>query len=158
MNKLYLFTGGFILIYIFGNFVSHIYYKRKHENLLKLLKGKDYILIRNTEISIEASGKTPYKNHMNKADVIFFGEHLLLLLRSNIFRQALPVLQISRIGNPEKLPYVWEEINFISKMKVGDQFRITGFSMRGSFRIHYKIFINLKNTGFDLESDLNTDI
>ncbi|GEN74598.1 hypothetical protein [Chryseobacterium hagamense] len=158
INNLYLFTGGFILIFILGNFVSHLCYKRKHESLLKLFKGKDYILIRNTEISIEASGKPPYKNHMNKADVIFSGEYLLLVIRSQIFVQALPVLQISRIGNYEKFPYVWEELGYISKMKVKDQLRITGFSMRGPFRINYKIFINIKNAGFDLENDLKKDL
>lgn len=43
-------------------------------------------------------------------------------------------------------------------MKVADQLRITGFSMRGTLRINYKIFINLKSTGFDLENDLTKDI
>jgi len=95
---------------------------------------------------------------MNKADVIFFNEHLFLLITSSLFRQAQPVLQISRIGNHEKFPYVWEEVDYISKTKVEDRIRITGFAMRGTFKINDKIFINLKDTGFDLENYLEKDI
>jgi hypothetical protein len=158
MNELCFLIGGFILLIILRTLVSHFYYKKKQELFFRSLQGKDFIVIRNTEINIEASGRTPYQHQMNKADIIFFNGHLFLLITGRLFRQAQPVLQISRIGNQEKFPYVWEEVNYISKMKVADQLRITGFSMRGTLRINYKIFINLKGTGFDLENDLTKDI
>jgi len=123
---------------------------------LEFFNGKKYILIKNISTNIDASNsKSPYNYQINKADVIFFKDHIFLLVTSRFFKQAQPILQISRIGNTEKFPNIWEEVNYISKMKVEDKLRITGFSDRGSLKISYKIFLDFKNKKFDLESYLN---
>lgn len=152
MNELYFFIGGFILIFIFGNLTLHLYYKRKHEKFLAFLKGKDFVIIKNAKIDIDISGgRTSYNYHKNIADVVFFKNHIFLLATSKFLKQAQPILQLSRIGNNEKFSEIWEEIQYISKMKVENKLRITGFSMRGSLRINYKIFVNLENKDFCIQ-------
>ncbi|WP_428068758.1 hypothetical protein [Chryseobacterium gambrini] len=151
--ELYFVIGGFICLVIAGNLGTHFYYKKKHRQLLEFLKGKEFVCIKNIGIDIDAShSKTFHDYRVNKADVIFFKTHIFLLINGKIFRQAQPILQISRIGNTEKFKDVWEEINYISKMKVENKLRISGFALRGSFKVDYKIFLDFQNKDFDLEN------
>lgn len=88
--------------------------------------------------------------------MLSFKTHIFLLINGKIFRQAQPILQISRIGNTEKFKDVWEEINYISKMKVENKLRISGFALRGSFKVDYKIFLDFQNKDFDLENYIDS--
>ncbi|WBV53239.1 hypothetical protein [Chryseobacterium gambrini] len=151
--ELYFVIGGFICLVIARNLGTHFYYKIKHRQLLEFLKGK----IKNIGIDIEALHSNASRSYkVNKTDVIFFKTHIFLLINGKIFRQAQPILQISRIGNTEKFKDVWEEINYISKMKVENKLRINGFALRGSFKVDYKIFLDFQNKDFDLENYINS--
>ncbi|WP_308003866.1 hypothetical protein, partial [uncultured Chryseobacterium sp.] len=155
--ELYFVIGGFICLVIARNLGTHFYYKIKHRQLLEFLKGKKYVCIKNIGIDIEAlHSKASRSYKVNKTDVIFFKTHIFLLINGKIFRQAQPILQISRIGNTEKFKDVWEEINYISKMKVENKLRISGFALRGSFKVDYKIFLDFQNKDFDLENYIDS--
>ncbi|GAA5102330.1 hypothetical protein GCM10023210_43240 [Chryseobacterium ginsengisoli] len=153
--EIYFIFSGILCFLILGHLGVHFYNKEKHKKLLEFLNGKDYLLVKNVSTDIDVSISKSIFNHINKANVIFFKDHIFLLVTSKIFRQAQPILQISRIGNNEKFANIWEEINYISKIKIEDKLRITGFSDRGSLKINYKIFLDFKNKNFDLESYLN---
>lgn len=152
----------FVIVVLFcflviGNVGTHFYYKEKHKQLLKFLIGKEFLCIENVKIDIDVSHNKTFRGYqINKADVIFFRKHIFLLIRGKIFSQAQPILQISRIGNTEKFKDVWEEINYISKMKVENKLRISGFALRGSFKVDYKIFLDFENKDFDLENYINS--
>lgn len=141
---------------VIGNVGTHFYYKEKHKQLLKFLIGKEFVCIKNIGKDIEAlHSKASRSYKINKTDIIFFKTHIFLLINGKIFRQAQPILQISRIGNTEKFKDVWEEINYISKMKVKNKLRVSGFALRGSFKVDYKIFLDFQNKDFDLENYIN---
>lgn len=156
MMQMYFIFLGIVCFLILGNLGIHYYNTRQHKKILEFLNGQEYFVIKNVIVNIDvASSKSLYNYQINTANVIFFKNHIFLLISSKIFKQAQPILQISRIGNKEKFDNVSEEINYISKLKINNKLRITGFSERGSVKIGYKIFLDFKTTNFDLEQYLN---
>ena len=148
--------GGILSLWVLRNLGTHFYNKRKHQKFLEFFNEKKYILIKNISTNIDVSkSKSPYHYQINKADVIFFREHIFLLITSKILKQAQPILQISRIGNTEKFADIWEEINYISKSKVSTINGLPLMSQRGSLKINYKIFLDFENKNFNFEQYLN---
>ncbi len=41
-------------------------------------------------------------------------------------------------------------------MKVENKLRISGFALRGSFKVDYKIFLDFQNKDFDLENYIDS--
>lgn len=153
--EIYFIISGILCLLIVGNLGIHFYNKNKHRKLLDFLNRQDYILIKNIPVNIDSSSsKSLYNYQINYADVIFFQEHIFLLITSKIFKQAQPILQISKIGNNEKFPNVWEEINYVSKLAINTKLRIIGFSERGLVKINYKILLDFTDKNFDLNSIL----
>lgn len=154
--EVYFAIGGLFCLLIVGNLGTHFYYKEKHRKLLEFLKGKEFVCIKNVKINIDVSHNKTFRDYqVDKADVILFKKHIFLLITGKFFKQAQPIVQISRIGNTEKFKDIWEEINYISKMKVENTLRIVGFALRGAFKVDYKIFLDFENKNFDLEQYLS---
>jgi len=106
------------------------------------LSGKYLKKIENTFTDIDvSSSKSIYNYQVNKADIILLDDHIFLLAKSRIFKIAQPILQISRIDNDEKFPYVWEEISYISRQEINQNLLIKGYAQRNSIKITYKIVI-----------------
>jgi len=132
----------FLCIYIFGNLGFHYFNKKKHEKFMLFLSGKYLKKIENTFTDIDvSSSKSIYNYQVNKADIILLDDHIFLLAKSRIFKIAQPILQISRIDNDEKFPYVWEEISYISRQEINQNLLIKGYAQRNSIKITYKIVI-----------------
>jgi len=141
----------FLCIYIFGNLGFHYFNKKKHEKFLLSLSVEDFKRIENLSIDIDvSSSKSIYNYQVNKADIILLDDHIFLLVKSKIFKIAQPILQISRIDNDEKFPYVWEEISYISKQEINQNLFIRGYAQRNSIKITYKIVIGFSQKDMDI--------
>lgn len=101
--ELYFTIVALFCFLMIGNVGTHFYNKRKHKKLLEFLNRKDYVLIQNISTNIEVSSNKFVYNQVNKANVIFFKDHIFLLTTSKICKIGQPTLQINRIGNNENL-------------------------------------------------------
>lgn len=149
--EIYLIFGIIIFIIFAGKLVSHYHNKNKEERFLESLSGKKIVKLSDIDTDIDVSSSKSVCNYqINKSTIILLDNHIFLLTRSKIFNIAQPILQISKIGNNENFPCVWEEINYISKQQVDYKIRIKGFSKRGLAKIDYRIILDFTNTKFDL--------
>lgn len=141
-----------IFLFIFGNLGIHYYYKNKHKELIKSLKGKNYKLISKVSMTMESSGKIAFSHQRNKADVIFLDDEIFLLLFNKPFPQAQPILQIS--NSDKSFSNISKKISFNSKFNVRGKLRIKGnFSQRITAG-NYTIFLDFKGKDLDINSIL----
>lgn len=150
--EIYFIIGGILCFAIFGNFGIHLYYKKKHENFLNSLKGKNYTFFKKIDMEMESSTKLSFSYQFNKSDVIILDDQIFLLLFTKPFRGAQPILQVS--NNDEFFPYVSRKIPFDSKFRVNGKLRIMGSFGQGMTIVKYKIFLDFNKTNFDLNSIL----
>lgn len=152
LNMEILLIFGTIICLIFaGKLAFHYYNKNKEKIFLESLSGKNIIRLNDIDTDIDvSSSKSLYNYQINKSTIILLDNHIFLLTRSKIFNVAQPILQISKIGNNENFPCVWEEINYISKQQVDYKIKIKGFSKRRLTKINYRIILDFTDTKFDL--------
>jgi hypothetical protein len=150
--EIYFIFAGMLCFAIFGNLGIHLYYKRKHENFLRTLKGKNYTLFQKLDMEMESSTKLSFSYQFNKTDVIILDNEIFLLIFTKPFKQAQPILQIS--NSNEIFPFVSRKIPFDSKFRVNGKLRIMGSFGSDIANGKYKIFIDFNKTDFDLNSIL----
>jgi hypothetical protein len=150
--EMYFIFGGMIFLFIFGNLGIHYYYKNKHQELIKSLKGKNYKLISKVNMTMESSAKIAFSYQRNKADVIFLGDEIFLLLFSKPFPQAQPILQIS--NNDKSFSNISKKISFNSKFNLLGKLRIKGNFGQGITSGNYTIFLDFTGKDFDINSIL----
>lgn len=141
-----------IFLFIFCNLVIHYYYKNKHQELIKSLKGKNYKLISKVNMTMNSSAKIAFSDQRNKADVIFFDDEIFILMFSKVLPQAQPILQIS--NSDKSFSNISKKISFTSKFNVRGKLRIKGNFGQGITSGNYTIFLDFKGKDFDINSIL----
>ena len=147
---MYFVFGGMIFLFIFGNLAIHYYYKNKHKDLIKSLKGKNYKVICKVNMTMDSSAKVGFSYQRNNADVVFFDDEIFLLLCNKPIPQAQPILQIS---NSDKFfSNISKKISFNSKLNVHGKLRIKGNFGQGIIKGNYTIFLDFNGKDFDINS------
>ncbi|GAB0156982.1 hypothetical protein CHRYSEOSP005_22500 [Chryseobacterium sp. Alg-005] len=150
--EIYFIIGGMLCFFVFGNLGIHLYFKKKHQQFLESLKGKEFIWIKSINMEMESSGKLGYRYLFNKADVVILDDEIFLLIFNKPIRQAQPILQISNTHNI--FPYVSKKIAFDSKFIEKGKLKIKGSFGAGLTSGKYTVFLNFNNKDFDLNSIL----
>ncbi len=144
MEGFYFFIGGFILVFIFGNIFIYFLNKNKNRRFFNFIRYRKYDVIKNVEAEIEGYSKLGTKISYRKGTIIFLDDEIFIIP----FNKS--IIQLTK--SQENFPGVFFKYSYNLKQKVKERLEIK--NSNGSI----KVYLNLKNTGFDLENYLKKDI
>lgn len=133
-----------ILIFIFVNILIYFLNKNKHKRFFNFIRDRKYDIIRDVETEIEAYSKLGAKISYRIGDVVFLDDEIFIIS----FNKS--IIQLTK--SQENFPGVFFKYSYNLKQKVKERLEIK--NSNGSI----KVYLNLKNTGFDLENYLKKDI
>ncbi len=144
MEGFYFFIGGFILVFIFGNIFIYFLNKNKNRRFFNFIRYRKYDVIKNVEAEIEGYSKLGTKISYREGTIIFLDDEIFIIP----FNKS--IIQLTK--SQENFPGVFFKYSYNLKQKVKERLEIK--NSNGSI----KVYLNLKNTGFDLENYLKKDI